>query len=198
MQIAIEEFAALVAIYLGEYPAFRYKTAIEGNSVNFQEMVTSVVTPLLEPMTARLSSEQCTHTVDFRDFIHDNTDSGYEHFFPCALPKDFFRMHSLWMPDWGAPLTENSPADPLRDQLGDSAPEWLAARTSRPIYRIVDTGGGFKELWYGPTKYRMPRQAAYIPRPHYDRNSGTIIDLQPMLLDPLAAKTAEIIADTKY
>lgn len=195
MQITVEQLASLVAIYLGEYPSFHYDKDMTGNSGVFREMVVTTATPLLETMTLQLSAEQCTDTVDFRDYIYENTDLGYENFFPCPLPDDFLRLHSLWMSDWGVPISETSPSDPLRQQLGDAAPAWLAARTSRPVYRIADMGNGTKELWFGPTKQRMPRQASYVPRPKYDRASDTFVNLQPALLEPLAAKTAEIISD---
>lgn len=195
MQIPVEQLSALVAIYLGEYPAFRYNADVATNSVALQEMVVKIAENLITPMTERLPIEQCTDIVDFAGYIYENSDPGYENTFPCPLPKDFLRLHSLWMPDWGNPIGEESPPDTLRQQLGDTAPDWLATRTSRPIYRIIDMGGGSKELWFGPTKHRRPRAACYVPRPEFDRASDTFINLQPALLDPLAAKIAETISD---
>lgn len=193
MEISIEQLSGLTAIYLGEYSAFRFNSAVMQNSVQLQEMVAIAAAPLLVPMTMALSLRECTDTVDFRKYLCDNTDFGYGDILPCTLPSDFLRLHSLWMPDWPSPLTDEILPDTLRLELGENAPDWLSSRTTRPLYRIVDIGDGIKEMWFGPTKQRHPRQATYIPIPVYDKASDTILNIQPAVIEPLAAKIAESI-----
>ena len=193
MDISIELLTDLVAIRLGEFPDWRTGAGI-GRDVTLDMMTRRAATSEARRLTAALPPASCTDLRDFRKYLHDNTDWGFESLFPCTLPDDFMRIHSLWMPDWSVPLTEEHPADPLRLALGDSAPDWLTRHSLRPMIRIAEIGDGKRELWFGPTSATMPRAATYIAAPAYNQDADMLTGIQPAIIPDLTAAIASIIA----
>lgn len=197
MTLKTDMLADLVAIQLGEFPDWQAAVMAGGADPVLRNIVRRAAPTALTEITLKLPPDQCRDVKPLAEHIHQNTDWGFDCIYPCAMPADFLRLHSLRMPDWGAPLSEENPSDTLRLQLGENAPEWLAGRTLRPMLRIARNGDGACELWFGPTAHSTPAEAAYIAAPDYDSASDSFVNVQPAAIVPLAEKLAAMIADFK-
>lgn len=198
MEIRNTELTRLVAVQLGEYADYVTMKGVGEYDEMLSDAVREYTKILLPILTKELSAEDCDELIDFREYVRANTDGGYEDTKPCAMPPDFLRLHSLWMPDWGMPLSENNCGNRLRQELGEDAPDWMKSRQSKANVRIVALGKGEFEMWYGPTKATMPRQATYIPRPYYNATEDKWEKIQSKILPGLVERLAEAIQDVKH
>lgn len=192
MNITLNEITDLVAIRMGEYPEWR---GVPGMTIalgsKLSEMVRPLVAPIARQVVADLPLSDCKDTMDLSPVIASNTDWGEEDIYRCALPADFFRLHSLMMPDWPKALSGDGDEDRLRQELGSAAPEWMKKRAMRPMVRIFPaTESATAEIHFGPTASRRPVNSAYIPIPEFDEKSETLRKFQPAALMPMVEAIA--------
>lgn len=191
MDLHIDALTEMVALRLGELPDLKSGMWTTGTGCTLRDMVECG----LELRALRISRElplgECQHLKDLTGTLLTMTDWGLDTIFCCELPGDFLRLHTLWMPDWPEPLSEERPGDPLRLALGENAPPWLAKRSARPMLRIIAAGDNSSAtLWFGPSSLSSPRAALYVPAPRYESDEGTLRDLQPACAGILADQIA--------
>ena len=194
MNINLSRITDLVAISLGEFPDWKRAASSEGVARSLSEMVEAGLASAALEAVGALPLELCTHLRDMRIHIHDLTDRGCEHIYPCELPDDFLRLHSFRMPDWPHIYSESNMPDRLRLALGGRAPEWLLQRTSRPFLEIIagdEISPGM--IRFGPTDHTSPEVALYVPRPNYDTPTATLRDFQPKALPQLVKNLSDWI-----
>ena len=136
MDIHISDITKRVALALDEFPDFTAEGLYVGSGTSLQDLIELVVESVAMDATVNLPLEDCRFIKDLRAHIRQNTDWGSENLYLCELPMDFLRLRELWLSDWPNPLTEDFRGDRLRLGLGQSAPDWLAGRPIRPMYRL--------------------------------------------------------------
>lgn len=194
MDIHISDITKRVALALDVFPDFSAEGWVIGSGTSLRDMVEVVVESKAREVTKNIPREDCNFVKDMRDHLRQHTDWGTDNLYTCELPTDFLRLNELWLSDWPNPLTEDFQGDTLRLGLGQSAPEWLAERPARPMYRIIHHDDlSPSEILFGPTKTLFPQSASYIPRPFYDEDEGILHNFQPDALQPLVDSIAKAI-----
>lgn len=189
----LREISDLVGLRLDQFPECRLSLAPSARAgTSLREMVAVLMEPVACSLTRELPLAHFSTLSDMRQHIRVNTDWGEEGYAEVDLPEDFCRLHSLRLEGWGATLSEDYAADPLRVALGEMAPGWLASQRLRPWLRIMHRDSG-ATLRFGPPTAATPLEANYVALPRYDADDEVLLNLDPALILPLSERIAELL-----